>query len=210
MDAAAVVGATGLVGARILEDLAGRCAPRAWVRREMAVPAAVDLHVSAAIPDVDDTFWKVDVLFVALGTTIGKAGSRGAFEAVDLGLVAECALRARAGGAATLALVSAAGADSSSRIFYNRVKGRAEEAVRALGFPRVAIARPSLLLGRRREFRAGELAARVVLGPLRGVLPASIRPVRDLEVARALVRAAFDPSWRGERVLGNAELVGAR
>jgi uncharacterized protein YbjT (DUF2867 family) len=207
MHNASVVGASGLVGGRILESLGPRGSVQAWVRREIALPGKAEGVVSPRIPDPDDGFWRSESLFVALGTTITKAGSREAFEAVDLELVVECARRARGMGCTTLALVSATGADSGSAIFYNRVKGRAEDAVLALGFLRVAIARPSLLLGDRAEFRFGEALARRCLGPVRGLVPAAWRPVRDREVASALVKAVDDPAWSGVRILDNAAMV---
>jgi len=207
METVSVVGASGLVGGRIVDALAERGAVRAWVRRTLPLPDGVQAVVSTRIPDPEDGFWRSAALCVALGTTIGKAGSREAFEAVDLELVVECARRARAAGCPTLALVSAAGADSRSGIFYNRVKGKAEDAVLALGYPRVVIARPSLLLGDRAEFRFGEALARRCVGPLRGLVPAALRPVRDREVASALVRAVADPSWSGIRILDNATMV---
>lgn len=207
MNTSSVVGASGLVGKKILETLAGNCSVRAWIRRPVDLPPGIDTVVSENIPSAEDIFWNVDALFIALGTTIGKAGSREAFASVDLDLVVECARRAREAGVGTLALVSAAGAAPDSRIFYNRVKGLAEESVNALGFPRVAIARPSLLLGDRGEFRFSEKLARTILGPMRRLLPSSWRPVHDHEVAASLVKAADDPSWTGIRILDNTSLV---
>lgn len=208
MDTISVVGASGLVGRRIVGLLAGRAFVKAWVRRPSELPEGVVPTVSEALPPADDGFWQSGALFVSLGTTIRKAGSRERFEAVDHDLVLECARRARGGGCRTLALVSAAGADPASRIFYSQVKGRVEAAVRDLCFQRVVMARPSLLLGDREEFRAAEWLSRIVAGPVRGLFPASIRPVRDIEVARGLVDAVFDPSWNGTRILTNADLVG--
>lgn len=206
---AAIVGATGLVGRKVLEELGDRVTTHAWVRSPASLPNGVVAHVSPVPPSSSDVFWSVDILFVALGTTIAKAGSRAAFERIDYGMVVECARKARDAGCTTLALVSAAGADSRSGIFYNAVKGRAEEVVLQMAFPRVVFARPSLLLGQRSEVRWGELVARKVLGPVRALLPASVRPVRDVEVARALVNAALNPSWAGARILRNAELLRA-
>lgn len=203
-----VVGATGLVGRRILEELADRRrSAKAWIRRHTELPAGIEPFPSQVIPSSLDPFWRCDTLFVALGTTIAKAKSREAFEAVDRGLVVECARRARAAGCGTIALVSAAGADPRSRVFYSRVKGLAEQDVATLGFHRVVVARPSLLLGEREEFRAGELVARKCLGALRRLLPRAIRPVEDREVARALVGSALDESWSGVRILGNRDLL---
>lgn len=207
MNSVSIVGSTGLVGGRILAEIPRAWEAAAWVRRPTVLPDGIRSVASATIPDPDDNFWKTDVLFVSLGTTIAKAGSREAFEAVDLHLVLECARRAGAAGCATLALVSAMGADPGSRIFYNRTKGKAERAILELGFPRVAIARPSLLLGDRREFRFGEWISRTLLGPARWALPRSIRPVRDIEVARALATTAFDKSWSGVRILSNRDML---
>jgi uncharacterized protein YbjT (DUF2867 family) len=205
----ALLGATGLVGKQILELLGSYAPVEVWSRRPLLVPVGARAHLSPDLPPEGDNFWRVDVVFVALGTTIGKAGSQEAFEAVDFGLVVEAARRARAAGCTTLALVSAMGAKSDSNIFYNRVKGRAEAAVLELGFPRVAIARPSLLLGDRAERRPSEWLMRKLLGPIRFLFPRALRPVRDVEVALALVDATRDDSWSGTRILENSDLAGS-
>jgi len=211
MTSISIVGATGLVGARILEEAARSPLTdrlRVWTRRPAKLPIGATGIVSSLPPAQGDDFWQADILFVALGTTIGKAGSQAAFRAVDFDLVSECARSARRAGVRTLALVSATGADPRSSVFYSRVKGEAEEALRALDFPRLLVARPSLLLGDRTERRAGEWVARKCLGPLRSVFPKAFRPVRDVEVARAMVAAAFDSSWSGRKILTNGELLG--
>ena len=207
-ESAALVGATGLVGRRLLDELDGWPRLEVWSRRPLVLGANAHPHVSPGPPPEGDDFWRTDALFVALGTTIAKAGTREAFEAVDLHLVVECARRARQAGCPTLALVSAMGARADSRVFYNRVKGRAEAALRELGFPRLVIARPSLLLGNRTEGRIGEALLRHLLGPVRSLLPRSFRPVRDVEVARSLAEAAHDTSWSGLRILENTDLLG--
>lgn len=210
MQTAAVVGASGLVGRQILiqlESLIPQASARAWVRRETVLPGKTAGLVSKVIPAPEHDFWKSDCLFVALGTTLGKAGSQNAFRAIDFAMVSECARSARLAGATTLALVSATGANPYSRVFYNRVKGETETAVNSMGFPRVVIVRPSLLLGKRKEFRLGELLARKTVGTVRWAIPKSIRPVRDSEVAWALVKAVANSGWSGVRILENADLL---
>ena len=206
---AALVGATGLVGKQIMEELGGGVPVAVWSRRALLLPAGARSHVSPEPPPEGDNFWHTETLFVALGTTIRKAGSQEAFEEVDFHLVVDCARRARAVGCTTLALVSAMGARTDSSIFYNRVKGRAEAAIRELGFPRVVVARPSLLLGDRVERRPSEWLMRKILGPVRFLFPPAVRPVRDVEVARALIQATRDDSWTGVRILENRDLLGA-
>lgn len=106
-------------------------------------------------------------------------------------------------GAKRLGVVSAMGADPKSSIFYSRVKGELEQALRALGFEGLVIARPSMLAGERAALgqpaRSGEERALKItrwLGPL---IPRNYRSIQAKDVAAALVRAV--PVMRGEQVL---------
>jgi uncharacterized protein YbjT (DUF2867 family) len=193
-----VLGATGLVGGHCLDLLLGaRDHARVVVpgRRPIArEERALEQHVV----DFDrlseyDALFAVDDVFCCLGTTIRKAGSEDAFRRVDLGYVREAARLASEAGARQFLLVSSIGADASSRVFYSRVKGEAEAAVRGVPFPRVVIVRPSLLLGERAEWRTGERVAEWFarpLGPLMIGPLARYRPVHARTVAAALVALA--------------------
>jgi len=198
-------GATGLVGREILRVLlADDTVDRVHVLARRPGPGAhpklvwqvVDFAALPALPAMDE-------VYLALGTTIKAAGSQTAFRAVDLDAnlaVARAALRA---GARRLGLVSAMGADSRSRVFYNRVKGELEAAVAALGFDGVVIARPALLLGDRDALgqakRPGERIGALLAGLLRPIIPADYRPIQACAVARALL--AQVPRARGNSVM---------
>lgn len=128
----------------------------------------------------------------ALGTTIRIARSQDAFARVDRDYVSAFAGLGAACGAKRFGLVSSVGAQADARNFYLRIKGEAEAAVRGAGFDLVEIARPSFLLGARRERRSGEgyttAMARALSPLMQG--PASIyRPISAEIVAGALVRA---------------------
>ncbi|MDV7400534.1 hypothetical protein RZS08_54465, partial [Arthrospira platensis SPKY1] len=99
------------------------------------------------------------VLFITFGTTIAKAGSQDNFRKIDHGIPLEVARRARQAGVRTLVLVSAVGADTGSPVFYSRIKGELERDLLALGFDRVVLFRPSILLGDRGESRPAERIA---------------------------------------------------
>ena len=136
---------------------------------------------------------RVDDVFCCLGTTIRAAGSREAFARVDFGYVVDAARASAENGAAQLLLVSALGANPRSRVFYNRVKGEVEAAVRDLPFRGIQIFRPSLLLGRRTETRLGERVAAAALVPLSSLLVGRVRkyrPVPAADVAAAMVIVA--------------------
>lgn len=203
-----LAGATGLVGRELLALLASDPTVgeiRALVRAPMP-PELERPRVRPCVADFErldglGDLYAVDQVFCALGTTIRAAGSEAAFRHVDFDYPAAIARAARGRGARHLLLVSAIGADAGSRIFYNRVKGELEEDILGMGFRSVTIARPSLLLGSRKERRAGE-----EMGKLFGwVFPPRWRPVHSRQVAAglALSARADEP---GVHILENSEL----
>jgi uncharacterized protein YbjT (DUF2867 family) len=208
--AALLAGATGLVGGKILGLLTrdeGIGEVRVLVRRPLP-EGLKGPKVQELITDFRDlerhTDWfRVDLVFSALGTTIAKAGSQAAFRRVDFDYPLSIARAARAAGARHFLLVSALGADPRSFFFYNRVKGELEEAVRSLGYPSFTVARPSLLLGAREERRLGEELAKKVSW----LLPAPWAGVQAEQVAKGLVEAA-QAGRPGVQVLDNRHLRG--
>ena len=161
----------------------------ALVRSARNLPADPKLHIReidfTQLERYADAF-EADQLFCALGTTMRQAGSRERFRAVDHEYPVMAARLGRDRGATHYLLVSAFGANPSSRIFYNRVKGETERDISALDFTSLTIARPSFLLGRRHETRLGERLA-AVIGRL---APATVRPISAKDVAAALTLAA--------------------
>ena len=190
---AIVVGATGLVGTKLVDTLLADPdydTIHALVRRPFAAThAKLRAHVVAFARLAEVDWPAVDDIFCCLGTTIGIAGSREAFRKVDYDLPLAIARRALERGARQFLFVSAMGADAHSSVFYNRVKGELEAAAAGLGFHAAIAFRPSLLAGDRAQSRLGERVALMVLQPARWLVPRKYRPVAGLAVARAM--AAF-------------------
>jgi uncharacterized protein YbjT (DUF2867 family) len=202
-----LAGATGLVGQQALRQLLADPwvkEVRALVRREMTPAELLRQHddVSASVPfgldklrvcvanferlETRIDWFEVDWVFCALGTTMRQAGSQAAFRQVDFDYPLQIAQLAKAQGAKRFMLVSALGASARSRVFYSRVKGELEDALRAMGFEHLAVARPSLLAGERIEFRLGEKVG-LLLG---GLMPQRYKPVRAHQVAAGLIASA--------------------
>jgi uncharacterized protein YbjT (DUF2867 family) len=207
-----LVGATGLVGRECLRLL---LADQAYgriivVTRRPLSPEVRSPKLETHVIDFDhlteyDDLFHVDAIVCALGTTIRHAGSRTRFRTVDHDYPLAFAKMGRRAGCNHFLVVSALGANLRSRVFYNRVKGELEDALRALGYPRLTIVRPSLLLGPRAELRLGEEVAKRVtrwLGPL---VPRAFKPVEARAVATMLVRAARERET-GVRVIESWEI----
>jgi len=187
-----MLGGTGLVGHECLHLLLEDPTVTrvlALTRRPLAEPASpkLDTHVvDFDHLDADAEPLAVDQILCALGTTIKDAGSQEAFRRVDFDYPVAAAKLGLERGATHFLLVSALGANADSRIFYSRVKGEVENALRTLGYRSITIVRPSLLLGNRDQPRVGEEIGRRV-----GFLaPGKYRPVQARDVAFALVDAA--------------------
>ncbi|HWG91821.1 MAG TPA: oxidoreductase [Candidatus Thermoplasmatota archaeon] len=199
---ALLVGATGLVGGHLLrrllaDDAYGRVI--AIVRRPLEVKhPKLHMHVLDfdKLPH-DFPAEAVDDVFIALGTTIKKAGTQEAFRKVDHTYVVETARAARGKGAKQALVVSAVDADPASRIFYNRVKGETETALRSLGYPALHLFRPSILLGEREELRPGERAGIIGAKLLRPLLVGKLRKYRGTP-ADGLAAAMIHVAKRGE------------
>jgi uncharacterized protein YbjT (DUF2867 family) len=197
---ALVAGATGLIGGHVLDLLLAearwsrvvtvgrRATGQQHAKLEQRVLDLGDLETVSDLPRVDD-------VFCCLGTTIKQAESQPAFRLVDHDFVVGLARAGLRAGATQFLLVSAIGADPESRVFYSRVKGETEAAIRRLPYEAIQIFRPSLLLGDRPEFRLGEriatLGAPVMTGLLFGRLR-RYRPIQAGTVARAMVTIAKD------------------
>ena len=216
MDAAShrtvlIAGASGLVGREILQGLLADdsvTAVHSLGRRELDLkhPKLTQHRVdfSKALPALPS----VGEAFVALGTTIKVAGSQEAFRAVDHDAVVAAAKAAKAAGATRLGVVSAMGADKRSGIFYNRVKGETEEALSAMGFDTLVIARPSFLAGDRaalgQPLRGGEKLAMNVSRILAPLIPDNYKSIAAADVARALLEAV--PRRTGSHVLLSGQM----
>ena len=210
--AALIAGATGLTGKHLLEFLladARYASVHALVRK-----SALQTHpkLSEHVIDFESLpkLSKTDDAFCCLGTTIRKAGSQAAFQKVDFDYILNFATAAKAAGAKRFLVVSALGANAKSAVFYNRIKGEMENALKAMNFESLHIFRPSFLLGERAEARVGErlgikvfsALAPLMIGPAR-----KVRPVEAKAVAWAMVLAASGGAV-GVTVVESDEIIG--
>ncbi|SUG72324.1 putative nucleoside-diphosphate-sugar epimerase [Salmonella enterica subsp. enterica] len=178
-----ITGATGLVGGHLLRMLINTpqvSAIAAPTRRPLTDIVGVynphDPQLTDALAQVTDP---VDIVFCCLGTTRREAGSKAAFIHADYTLVVDTALTGRRLGAQHMVVVSAMGANAHSPFFYNRVKGEMEEALIAQNWPRLTIARPSMLLGDRTTRRVNE----TLFAPLFRLLPGNWKSIDARDVA---------------------------
>jgi uncharacterized protein YbjT (DUF2867 family) len=197
---AVIVGATGLIGSLLLQKLLKDDAFSkviALTRKLSEIPHPKLENIVVDFNQMDtirNSFDRADVIFCAVGTTQKKVkGDQDAYRKVDFDIPLNIGKIGLEKGVKQFIFVSSIGANSHSNNFYLRLKGEVENAVSELGYHCLYIIRPSMLLGRRSEFRLGETIGQAVMrsasvmffGPMK-----KYYPVKAHDVAEAMLQAA--------------------
>ena len=192
---ALVLGATGLIGKELVHILSENGHYQKvylLVRRPIEVESKVcEVHIVDfdKLHQYNELFQVTDV-YCCLGTTIKVAKTKEAFRKVDYEYPIEAAKIAKENGAKKYLIVSSMGADTKSLFFYNRVKGEVEETLINLNIPSLHIFRPSLLLGKREEFRLGEKFAEKASGVMNKIMIGPLRPYRGIQARKVAAAMA--------------------
>ena len=196
MKKAVVLGGTGMVGTELVKLLLENqdfSEVVSLVRRDSGVinPKLIERVIDFERPEEWVNFVVGEVLFSTLGTTLAQAKTKEAQYKVDFTYQFAVAEMAAQNGVPAYVLVSSAGADSKSAVFYSNMKGKLDDAVRALPFHVISILRPGQLDGNRTENRMGEKMALYVVYALNklGILR-KYRPIQAADVAKAMIAAS--------------------
>ncbi len=202
MKTALIAGATGLIGKQLLQLLLEDSSyekVKVITRKPIEIKKLPASQAASKFENIVLNFdklsehyaaLKADDVFCCLGTTIRIAKTKEAFRKVDYDYPLELARITKSQGATQYLLVSALGADKNSGIFYNKVKGEVEEAIRQISFRSFRIFRPSLLLGVRTEHRSGEGAATIFFKLFGLLIPTKYKAIDSGKVARAMLTLA--------------------
>ena len=199
-----VVGSTGLGGKSVVNHLIEKdIAVLALVRNDEVSNNSLLKHYKIDFDDLqfpDETFSDIKDIFICLGTTIKKAGSKEDFQKVDVTYCYEIAKQAQARGVKNISIVTSLGSDSNSANFYLKSKGMIEDKITNIDFDSISIHRPGLLIGARNEIRLGEFIGQKIfpyfIDPF---LMGSIRKYRSIK-GDTLAKAMVNLSGYGEGV----------
>lgn len=214
----ALVGATGLIGRKVMEACVGREDVRLTgiARRETKLPSGIRMEMFVAEPgqwgEVIEAV-RPRAIICALGTTWKKSGQdEAAFRAVDQDLVMAVAQAAKDHGVERFVHVSSVGADFASKNFYLRVKGEVERDLSKLRLGRLDILRPGLLRGsRENDRRVGERLGILAAPLVNLVLQGQFRKYRGIraEIVADAALALAKRNARGRFVHDNDAIMRA-
>lgn len=192
---ALVIGATGATGKDLVKQL---CQDSDFDEIDIFVRRRSDFHnekVKAHLVDFDHPEeWKHlvkgDVAFSCLGTTLKSAGSKENQKVIDYDYQFNFAKAAKENNVQDYILVSAYGASPDSKIFYSRIKGELEEAVKNLKFEKTTIFKPGML-ERKNTDRNGEVFGLKIIKFLNKLgLFKSQQPLPTEVLAKAMIVAS--------------------
>lgn len=156
-----IVGASGLAGGEILENLKTTNNELILLSRKKLLCENSINQIVIDFEDIDslDTNLKIDEIYIGIGHKLSlseliyiKKNNRKSFVKVDFHYIKKVAEFGKNCGANSIGLISAIGANTKSFNTYLKVKGDVEQEIKLVGYKKIIIAHPSHLLGK----RAGE------------------------------------------------------
>lgn len=192
----AIIGASGLIGGHLIDELflLDQTTITIFTRRPLAF---TDKRIKEVILDFSNQvslnthLAGFDAVFITVGTTQKKVnGNLEAYRQVDFNIPIMVATACSISKIDRLLIVSSVGANAKSNNFYLQLKGQVEEYVTSLPISYVGIFQPSLLLGKRNEFRLGERIAQFMLPLFSFLMPSQYKPISALLVAKAMISQA--------------------
>ena len=209
---AAVFGASGLVGYKLIEFLKKDVN---FKQINLVVRSPLNLnHRKIKIHEIN-LFKKFEILeslktskvvFLTIGTTMSKVrGDKDKYRRIDFGITKDIADSCKELGVDKLILVSSSGADFKSKSFYLKLKGEVEKYVTDINLKSVSILRPSLLLGKRNEKRFGEKLAQMIMPKISFFMPSKYKPISAEKVARAMVQIS-KMNFKGVKIFHYKEI----
>ena len=193
---AIVIGATGMVGTQLIKLLIENpdySEIISFVRRsgEIISPRLTEYIINFDKPETWKGLVKGNVLFSSLGTTIAQAKTKDAQYKVDFTYQFNVAKIAAENGVTKYVLISSAGANPESKVFYVKMKGELEKAIQSLPFDIISVIKPGLLAGDRIENRPVEKIGYTLLNGLNKLgMFKRYKPIQASIVAKAMVNAA--------------------
>ena len=210
---AAVFGATGLIGSKLIEFLKKDVnfkkihlvlrSPTEFKDENVKIHK-IDLFKKSEILNSLNTS---KVVFIAIGTTMSKVkGDKDKYRRIDFGITKDIADSCKELGIDKLILVSSSGANLKSKSFYLNLKGSIEKYVTDLNLKSVSILRPSLLLGKRNEKRFVEKLAQIAIPKISFFMPSKYKAIKAETVAKAMLQLSITES-KGVQIFHYKEII---
>ncbi len=190
----ALFGSTGLIGSEILKLLINDDdyeTINVITRKKVIVQSKKIKNYIIDFTNLDGykkIIKKGDVVIASIGTTQSKVNfNKTEYRKVDYDILLNIAKACKSNEASSFSFVSSAGANAKNKNFYLKLKGEIEKSIIQLDLKSCLIFRPSLLLGKRNEFRFGEMIAQKIMPLFSFLMKSDYKPIKAVDVAKSIV-----------------------
>ena len=197
MKTALVFGSSGLVGSHVLDQL---IKSNSYNKIKIFVRSPA-LNINEKVEVIETNFINLDPIksyingddcFFSIGTTKKNTPDKMEYRRVEYNIPIDIAQIAKKNLVKNFSYVSSGYADANHPSAYLKNKGEVELFLKNMNFSKLAIMRPSFLLGNRKEFRIGEKIGSIAFKALSPILLGKlkkIRPIKAETVAKAMIKA---------------------
>jgi len=209
----ALFGSTGLIGGEILKLLIDDDhyeAINVITRKKVNVKSKKIKNYIIDFSNPEDykkVIKKGNIIIASIGTTQSKVNfNKTEYRKVDYDILLNIAKACKSNRASSFCFVSSAGANEKSKNFYLGLKGEIENSITHLALKSCLIFRPSLLLGKRNEFRFGEVIAQKIMPLFSFLMKSNYKPIKAIDVAKSIVNESKKVS-QGNKVYHYSEMI---
>ena len=209
----ALFGSTGLIGSEILKLLINDDDYKTInviTRKKVTVQSKKIKNYIIDFTNLDSykkVIKKGDVVIASIGTTQSKVNfNKNEYRKVDYDILLNIARACKSNEASCFSFVSSAGANAKNNNFYLKLKGEIENSIMHLGIKTCLIFRPSLLIGKRNEFRFGEILAQKIMPLFSFLMKSNYKPIKAIDVAKSIVNESKKVS-QGNKVYHYSEMI---
>ena len=195
MKTALIFGSSGLIGNHLLDFI---LKDNYYQKIKLFVRSNIDIKDSR-IEIIYDDFTNIDNLkdtivgddcFFCIGTTKKDTPNKNEYRRIEYDIPVNIAKIAKLNSINSFYYVSSMGANSNVSNSYLRNKGEVEDELAKLNFNKLAILKPSLLLGNRKKFRLGERIAQLIMTKLTFIFMGKMKkykPIKAIDVVKAMI-----------------------
>lgn len=192
---AILLGATGLTGGHLLDLLLEDTTFKkvvVFTRRatEKEHPKLEEHSIDLLDLERHKTLFQGDVVFCCIGTTKAQTPDRKRYKAIDYGIPVNAAKLAEQNNIPSFLVISAIGAYAKSRVYYNQLKGEMQRDVLQQGIAHTYLLQPSLIVGDRKEKRAGENFAKIIMKAFSFLIPDKYKVIQGKTIAKAMLEVS--------------------
>lgn len=215
-----IIGGTGAVGSALVRELMAspHCEQVTVVARSEPAQGLFDdgnSKLRVRVVDMNQLGNEViayarhcDAAFSTMGIGQPRKAAKEQFWKVDVEYNTAFARACKIAGAQHFSLLSSVGADPNSRTNYLHVKGVVEERIQQLGFGRVSLFRPSVLMTKQIRYGLQDSVTQALAPLVSRLLPPRFHQIKVEDLARAMRINAERAGARGVESLTYSEFVG--